>query len=180
MSLKSLGEKLEDVRPGDSGIFSRGISDEVYDWQDDPELAEELEIDEAEIDREIEDSILLYQTDEDKRRRMLTHRPQTRGDCEDGYRPCPYVSCKYHLFLDVKGETVTTNFHEDEGEELHELFRMRYTCALDVADKNGASLEEVAEAAGSITREGVRQFEKRVVAKLSPSAKRHLRIFYAP
>lgn len=28
-------------------------------------------------------------------------RPRTRADCENGERPCPWVSCKMHLLLDV-------------------------------------------------------------------------------
>src|SRR6185436_15449349 len=28
-------------------------------------------------------------------------RPQTRKDCKDAQRPCPWVSCKHHLYLDV-------------------------------------------------------------------------------
>jgi transposase-like protein len=28
-------------------------------------------------------------------------RPRTRAECENRPRPCPWVSCKYHLFLDV-------------------------------------------------------------------------------
>lgn len=27
--------------------------------------------------------------------------PRTRGDCVDGPRPCPYVRCRYHLWLNV-------------------------------------------------------------------------------
>lgn len=35
---------------------------------------------------------------------MLYERPRTRGDCEGGIRPCPYVSCKHNLFIDVVDE----------------------------------------------------------------------------
>jgi hypothetical protein len=28
-------------------------------------------------------------------------RPQTRAECSDMERPCPFVSCKYHLYIDV-------------------------------------------------------------------------------
>ena len=28
-------------------------------------------------------------------------RPKTRGECENGQRPCPFVSCKWHLYLNV-------------------------------------------------------------------------------
>ena len=32
-------------------------------------------------------------------------RPQTRSDCQGGPRPCPFVSCRHHLYLDVNPET---------------------------------------------------------------------------
>src|SRR5579883_3471647 len=28
----------------------------------------------------------------------LEDRPRTRAECENGIRPCPYVSCKHHLY----------------------------------------------------------------------------------
>src|SRR5882672_8258241 len=58
-------------------------------------------------------------------------RPKTRTECKDGERPCPYVACKYHLFLDVNPETgsIKMNF---PGSELAE---MKETCVLDIADK---------------------------------------------
>lgn len=28
-------------------------------------------------------------------------RPRTRGDCKDGPRPCPWVSCRHHLLLEI-------------------------------------------------------------------------------
>src|SRR5207248_4026222 len=32
-------------------------------------------------------------------------RPRVRGDCAEGPRPCPYVSCKYNLYVDVNPRT---------------------------------------------------------------------------
>ena len=31
----------------------------------------------------------------------MIERPTTRVDCENGMRPCPWVGCRYHLYLDV-------------------------------------------------------------------------------
>jgi len=31
--------------------------------------------------------------------------PEARADCVGGARPCPYVSCKHHLYLDVSART---------------------------------------------------------------------------
>src|SRR5207244_9701487 len=68
-------------------------------------------------------------------------RPKTRGDCAEGERPCPYVSCKYNLYVDVNPRTgsVKMNFPDKELWELSE------TCALDVADRVGGRLEAVGE-----------------------------------
>src|SRR6185312_8298743 len=32
-------------------------------------------------------------------------RPRTRGDCADMPRPCPFVSCSHHLYLEVNPES---------------------------------------------------------------------------
>jgi hypothetical protein len=86
-------------------------------------------------------------------------RPKTRGDCEDMPRPCPFVSCKYHLALDVSGINVKLNFPDREVWELDE------TCALDVADRGGVILETVGELL-NLTRERIRQIEVRALLKL--------------
>ena len=88
-------------------------------------------------------------------------RPKVRGDCVEGERPCPYVSCKYNLYVDVNPRTgsVKMNFPDKELWELSE------TCALDVADRAGITLEEVGVIM-NLTRERVRQLEMRGLAKL--------------
>jgi len=88
-------------------------------------------------------------------------RPRTRADCINGPRPCLYVSCKHHLYLDVNPETgsVKVNFPDKEVWELEE------TCALDVADRGGITLEEVG-AIMNLTRERIRQVESRGLYKL--------------
>ena len=84
-------------------------------------------------------------------------RPQTRGEClNDGpnaQRPCPYVSCSMHLYLDVlENGAVRYNFPGAEVEDLEE------TCALDVADADGdgITLEQIGKHM-NVTRERVRQ-----------------------
>ncbi len=88
-------------------------------------------------------------------------RPETRGACKDMPRPCPFVSCKHHLYLDVNPETgsIKLNFPDLEPWE------MRETCALDVADRGGITLEEVGEIL-NLTRERIRQVEVRGLLKL--------------
>ena len=81
-------------------------------------------------------------------------RPRTRADCERGPRPCLFVSCKHHLYLDVnpRSGSVKLNFPDKE------LWELAETCALDVADRGGITLEEVGVIM-NLTRERVRQVE---------------------
>jgi hypothetical protein len=88
-------------------------------------------------------------------------RPTNRGECADMERPCPFVSCKYHLYIDVhpvRG-SIKINFPDVE------VWEMTDTCALDIADRGGITLEEVGEIM-NLTRERVRQLETQGLAKL--------------
>ena len=87
-------------------------------------------------------------------------KPQTRSQCRHGLRPCPFVSCKYHLYLDVKESgAIKINFPDLDVWELEE------TCALDVAERGGITLEEVGEIM-NLTRERIRQIEVHGLIKL--------------
>jgi hypothetical protein len=88
-------------------------------------------------------------------------RPRTRADCVNGPRPCLFVSCKHNLYLDVNPETgsIKLNFPDKE------IWELKYTCALDVAEKGGITLEEVGEIM-NLTRERIRQVETRGLLKL--------------
>ena len=94
-------------------------------------------------------------------------RPETRAECREEMRPCPWVACKHHLYLDINPETgsIKINFPDLEPWEL------KHTCALDVAERGGITLEEVGEIM-NLTRERIRQVEVRGLLKLkmgSPS-----------
>jgi hypothetical protein len=94
-------------------------------------------------------------------------RPSTRAECREEMRPCPWVACKHHLYLDINPETgsIKINFPDLEPWEL------QHTCALDVAERGGITLEEVGEIM-NLTRERIRQVEVRGLLKLkmgSPS-----------
>jgi len=94
-------------------------------------------------------------------------RPTSRAECREEMRPCPWVACKHHLYLDINPETgsIKINFPELEPWEL------KHTCALDVAERGGITLEEVGEIM-NLTRERIRQVEVRGLLKLkmgSPS-----------
>jgi hypothetical protein len=91
-------------------------------------------------------------TDEEAQR--AAERPKTRSDCKDGPRPCPWVSCKYHLALEV------TRFgglkHRFPGTELED---MPQTCLLDVTDEGPKGLDVVGYLM-NIGKERVRQIEE--------------------
>jgi hypothetical protein len=105
--------------------------------------------------RELEMGRMLYPDVED------VARPKTRAECTGAERPCPFVSCKHHLYLDVSARTgaIKLNFPDLEVWEMNE------TCALDVADRGGTTLEEVG-AIMNLTRERIRQVEVKGLAKL--------------
>lgn len=93
-------------------------------------------------------------------------RPRTRGDCADGARPCPWVGCRHNLLIDVHPETGSIQinaFDPDAGEV--DLDALPDTCALDVADRGGMTLEEVGARLG-ITRERARQVEQAALEKV--------------
>lgn len=94
-------------------------------------------------------------------------RPRTRGECENGVRPCPFVSCRYHLYLDVdrKNGSIKIVYPDLEIEDLRE------SCALDVADRGGATLEETG-AIANVTRERIRQIENKALDRVKKRAKR--------
>lgn len=69
-------------------------------------------------------------------------RPLRRADCQDGPRPCPWVSCRHHL-ADLARDWLP----EDE------------TCSLDVADRTPLELAEIAPLVG-YSRSRVQQLVK--------------------
>ena len=81
-------------------------------------------------------------------------KPKTRADCQTIERPCPYVSCKYHLYIDVNPDRGAIKLNYPDLE----VWEMTETCALDVAERGGITLEEVGEIM-NLTRERVRQVE---------------------
>ena len=92
--------------------------------------------------------------------------PTSRAQCVNMPRPCLFVSCRHHLYLDVNEETgsIKFNFPDKEVWELEE------TCALDAADRGGITLEEVGLIM-NLTRERIRQLELSGLEKLRQFAK---------
>ena len=92
-------------------------------------------------------------------------RPRTFEECDSvglgDLFPCPFVSCKHHLYLDVNERTgsIKLNFPDREVDELPA------TCALRVAEEGGLTLDGVADVIG-VVRERIRQIEAKALRKL--------------
>lgn len=86
--------------------------------------------------------------------------PKGRHVCRTWNFPCPFIACRFHLFLDVHPLTgqIKYNFPGLEPWEIPE------TCSLRVAEKMGrfvdpgCALEVVGQYLG-VTREGARQIQ---------------------
>ena len=110
-------------------------------------------------------------------------RPQTRKDCETAPRPCPYVGCRHHLAVHVKGESISHSGPQAKGralpgklpkgmsvdswsnDMLDAMADMTETCALDVAHEGGHTLDDIANLFG-LSRERTRQIEEAGLIKL--------------
>ena len=116
-------------------------------------------------------------------------RPGTRADCASLPRPCPYVTCQWHLLLDVPepGTSVKLNFPDLVEDRLHHgplredgsfftggggrleegpfLEEMAETCALDVAANGAHTHEEIAPLL-NLSRERIRQVEDETFVRL--------------
>lgn len=96
----------------------------------------------------------------------LEARPRYRAECLTGPRPCPWVSCRHHLMLDVgvDGE-IHYNFRS-----LDEMARKgAATCSLDVAEDGEHGLKETGAAIG-VGLERARQIQNAGLASA------HLRV----
>jgi hypothetical protein len=87
--------------------------------------------------------------------------PPTRAHCANGPRPCPWVGCKYHLYLDVNQDTGTIRFNFPDKE----IWELEHTCALDLADEGELTLDQIGDVM-NLTRERVRQVACAVLARM--------------
>lgn len=88
-------------------------------------------------------------------------RPRMRAACREGSRPCLFVSCRFHLYLDVNEATgaVKLNFPHLEP------WQLPHSCALDLAERGGLTHEEIG-ALLNVSRERARQIEESGLVKL--------------
>ena len=93
----------------------------------------------------------------------LPTRPRTRGGCIHA-RPCPFLSCKYHLAFDITcNGGIRINVRRGIAPD-----KMTPSCVLDVAEQGWHTLEEIGDILG-ITREAIRQIEGLAFRKLRHS-----------
>lgn len=105
-----------------------------------------------------------------ERRPLAVGKPQTRADCVDGPRPCPWVACRHHLGLSVsKVGTV------------HQVHGRRESCSLDIAARGPATLEVCGSAlavtrarAHQVLNDGLAALRATLADKLTPEEARHL------
>lgn len=95
---------------------------------------------------------------------LFADRPRTRRDCAGLPRPCPWITCRYHLWAEVA--FVPRRKLYRWRNDAPAPWEMRQTCSLDVAEEGGSTLEEVGNILG-LTRERVRQLEAQALAKLT-------------
>jgi len=88
-------------------------------------------------------------------------RPTKRSECPV-VRPCPFVSCRYHLYLDVTDSgSIKYNFDGLDPDELTP------SCAIDAAERAGKmTLKDIGDRMG-LTRERIRQIESQALDKLA-------------
>lgn len=92
--------------------------------------------------------------DQDKSANTPRERPRTREECIGGERPCPFISCRHHLFLDVSDGGLAIRLAVPDRAP----WEMEESCSLDVADRGGETLEDVGRLLG-VVRERARQLE---------------------
>lgn len=83
-------------------------------------------------------------------------------------RPCPWVGCRYHLYLEVRPNGGLLFPWADL-----EPWELKESCALDLADQHpdGITLEEVGRIF-NMTRERIRQIEAICLRKLQKRKER--------
>jgi hypothetical protein len=98
---------------------------------------------------------------------VIDARPKTRGDCVDGPRPCPWVGCRHHLYLEVSEATGRIKVAFPGAKPWH----LAESCSLDVADRGEHLLRDVGLVL-NLTRERARQITDTALANLHPDAVR--------
>lgn len=99
--------------------------------------------------------------------RVAAERPRTRGECPE-MRPCPWVGCRHNTYLELTEGGSITIMRRDARDRALEPWQVdpATSCSLDVAERGGMTLADVAEAIGDVSRERARQIEQRAIAAM--------------
>lgn len=109
-------------------------------------------------------------------------RPKTRAGCASRPRPCPWVSCRHHLGLEImlggglKVVGTAAKLHASHqytqaqidtftDRAARAMETMDQSCALDVAEAGELKLHEIGSIM-DVVRERVRQIEQRAICKV--------------
>jgi len=76
-----------------------------------------------------------------------------------------FAACSHHLYLDIQEQSggIKVNFPDIDPDE------MTVSCALDVADEGGATLDRCGAICG-LTRERIRQIEEKATDKVAAAS----------
>lgn len=98
-------------------------------------------------------------------------RPRKRSQCEGGVRPCPWVSCRHHLAVDLlrDGRVVQIRPHWPGGELAADMYgdpeAQPWSCVLDLIERHDLPMSTI-EYQLDISRERIKQLETQAMAKL--------------
>lgn len=103
--------------------------------------------------------------EEDEFYRVVLHgRPRTRRDCKNVPRPCPFVGCRHHLWMELlpSSRDIKPNLSKALPWEMPHA-----SCSLDVADANpnGMTLLDIGRYF-KISRERIRQVETIILKQM--------------
>lgn len=114
------------------------------------------------------------------------NRPKTRGECVDGPRPCPWVSCRYNLLVHtwksgtinlLHGGQLRMTRHGTPEDLAHDEIKIdaaieRWhdegceSCALDVADRGETGFLEIGRML-DVTKEMARKIVEKALPRMT-------------
>lgn len=107
-------------------------------------------------------------------------RPKTRADCLGQARPCPWMSCRYHLSHRQKNPSAPIELAEPDYDGILDGDESAPSCALDVADEGGRPAAEVVDLIGSKTHQAFSWIEASSRASFAAAYRREKKFFNLP
>lgn len=89
-------------------------------------------------------------------------RPRRRADCAGVPRPCPFVACRYNMFLDVRTDGRLVRLRGNKGPLSVDPAT---SCALDIAERGPRQVTEIAELLG-VTKARISQLVDHATLRL--------------